>query len=1188
MGEATRRDIRAALLQDEAEALARLKQAAHLSAQERIRISATAATLVREVRDAGKPSVMESFLAEFGLSSREGIALMCLAEALLRVPDTKTIDELIQDKIASHDWSAHLGESASALVNASTWALMLTGKVLDDDKDEGIIAGLQSAVRRLGEPVVRNAARRAMREMGAQFVLGQDITEAMSHGDREIARGFTYSYDMLGEAAHTAADAERYALAYSQAIASIATRTTHNDIRDNPGISVKISALHPRYEFAQRDRVLGDLTLRVLSLAQEAKAACIGLNIDAEEADRLDLSLDVIEVVLSDKSLAGWDGFGVVVQAYGQRCLHVINWVHELAERLDRRVMIRLVKGAYWDYEIKRAQTLGLDGFPVFTRKPHTDVSYIACARRLLSISDRVYPQFATHNAHTVAAIIEMAGENRSRFEFQRLHGMGETLHDVVMQQYKTRCRIYAPVGAHHDLLAYLVRRLLENGANSSFVNQIVDEEIPAEVIARDPSEEADGIRNPFVTHPSALFSPRRNSQGWDLTDPLAIDAIEMRRGEFVSTTWAAGTGAAKAHAIHDPSAPEVRVGIVYETSLEQLPTMMKTACASAWSAIPVEERSAILRRAADLYEAHAHEFFALCAREAGKTLGDAVSEVREAVDFLRYYADQAAESETDTFLRGVIVCISPWNFPLAIFTGQVAAALVTGNTAVAKPAEQTPLIAARATALLHEAGIPVDALQLVIGGAQTGAVLVSDLRIAGVCFTGSTEVSQLIDRQLGYSAPDAMLISETGGLNVMIVDSSALPEQAVRDVIQSAFQSAGQRCSALRLLYVQADIEDSLLEMLYGAMDALSVGSPWDLATDVGPVINADAQADILGYLADVEQHGRLVKQVPVPDHGYFVPPSVVRVNGIEDLPREIFGPVLHVATFDNDALPQLLNAINARGFGLTFGLHTRIDRRVQYVLDHARVGNLYVNRNQIGAVVGSQPFGGSGLSGTGPKAGGPNYLPRFRRTGSTASEQLAMSPGTVSADAIMQAFDRLDKAVQCDLVSLQQHVEGEAADVLYAVVSFGTHTVDLPGPTGETNRLSLRPRGRILCLGPRPEALLAQVVQALSYGNVAVVVPDAGETTPPAVQTLASAGLPVEVLSGGLDVAALDTIEVDAVARADGNVGLRQRLANREGCRIPLIVERLNPAAYVHEHTLCVDTTASGGNATLLAKAG
>jgi len=779
-----------------------------------------------------------------------------------------------------------------------------------------------------------------------------------------VERGYTYSYDMLGEAARTEQDAARYHGAYAHAIAAIAVRAKSADIRENPGISVKLSALHPRYEFSQRDTMLPEMSARALQLAQAAKAANIGLNIDAEEADRLDMSLDVIEEVLSDPSLAGWDGFGVVVQAYTQRCAHVIDWLHALAERLERRIMVRLVKGAYWDTEIKRAQVLGLDGFPVFTRKPNTDVSYIACASKLLSMRERLYPQFATHNAHTAAAIIELAGNDRDSFEFQRLHGMGEALHDVVKQSEGTRCRIYAPVGAHRDLLAYLVRRLLENGANSSFVNQIVDEDVSPETIARDPFELSDGTTNPVVAHPSAIFKGRRNAKGWDITDPVEIARIETGRAEFAQKQWQAGiAGFSAPRSILNPSDPSDTVGAVHEAAPEQVRTELDIALAAAttWEATPVEERATILRRAADLYEAHSHEFFALTAREAGKTLLDAVNELREAVDFLRYYANQAKAAERELEARGAIVCISPWNFPLAIFTGQIAAALVTGNVVLAKPAEQTPLIAARAIELLYEAGVPENALRPVYGAGDVGASLVADSRISGVCFTGSTDVAKTIDRQLAQSAPDAMLIAETGGLNAMIVDSTALLEQAVGDIVASAFQSAGQRCSALRILYVQRDVEERLLEMLFGAMDSLSIGDPWALSTDVGPVINDQARAGILSYLAQAEGRGRMLKQLDTPmSDGHFVPPTVIRVNGINEMPREIFGPVLHVARFGSDDLSAVVDTINARGYGLTFGLHTRIDQRVQDIVDQAKVGNFYVNRNQIGAVVGSQPFGG------------------------------------------------------------------------------------------------------------------------------------------------------------------------------------------------------------------------------------
>ena len=1189
-----RSSIRAATLANEAEALARLTDTAALTPEARARISADAAALVREVRASSDPGMMEAFLAEYGLSTREGVALMCLAEALLRVPDAVTIDDLIQDKIAPHDWGAHVGDSGSLLVNASTWALMLTGRVLDDEDDDGVVGALRGMVRRLGEPVIRTAVGRAMREMGAQFVLGRDIREAMRRGEDLVEQGYTYSYDMLGEAARTAADAARYHGAYAQAIAAIAAAARSDDIRDNPGISVKLSALHPRYEVPKRATMLPEMIARLLQLAQAAKQAGIGLNVDAEEADRLDLSLDVIEAVLSDPSLAGWDGFGVVVQAYGPRAAFVLDWLHALATRLDRRIMVRLVKGAYWDTEIKRAQVLGLAGFPVFTRKANTDVSYIACARKLLAMRDRIYPQFATHNAHTVAAILDMAG-NRDGFEFQRLHGMGEALHEAVRAREGTRCRIYAPVGAHRDLLAYLVRRLLENGANSSFVHQIVDEDVAPETIATDPFLTADGTPNPAIDHPSAIFGEgRKAAEGWDFTDPADLARIDAGRAPFAAPhRWRAGPGDGgdgPVREILNPADPTDVVGTVTEATPEDVARAIGHAVAAqpGWAATPVADRAQMLRRAADLYEANAPEFFALTAREAGKTIPDAIAEVREAVDFLRYYAGQASAAEKDSEARGAIACISPWNFPLAIFTGQIAAALGTGNTVLAKPAEQTPLIAARAIALLHEAGIPAHAVQLLPGdGPAVGAPLTADPRIAGVCFTGSTEVARLIDRQLAQTAPDAMLIAETGGLNAMIVDSTALPEQAVRDILASAFQSAGQRCSALRLLYVQRDVEERVLEMLFGAMDELTVGDPWHLSTDVGPVIDAEARDGITAYCAEMEGAGRLLKRLDAPAAGTFTAPAVFRVSGIDEMAREIFGPVLHVARYDAERIDEVVAAINARGYGLTMGLHTRIDRRVQDVVDAAHVGNLYVNRNQIGAVVGSQPFGGEGLSGTGPKAGGPHYLPRFRRPAGPPASGAAAAGKAITADAVLAALpaagawpDRQDR-----VSALRAALRGKAAQAMSAAAALDPGPIDLPGPTGESNRLGLAPRGLVLCLGPDAAAALDQAVQALRTGNrVVAIAPGA----PAALAPLIEAGLPAAALDGTLDPAALTTLPLDAAAHAGPAPALRQALAARDGAIVPLITARLDPAAYAHERAVCVDTTAAGGNAALLARAG
>lgn len=1186
-----RAQIRLDTLADEAGALDRLVKLAALSPEDRRAVSGHGADLVRKVRGASDPGMMEVFLGEYGLSTSEGVALMCLAEAMLRVPDAETIDDLIQDKIAPHDWSTHLGHSDSMLVNASTWALMLTGRVIDEQDNPGVVGALRGVVRRLGEPVVRIAVGRAMREMGAQFVLGRTIEEAMENGKKARKSGHTFSYDMLGEAARTDEDARRYHGAYSQAIASISTRAQSDDIRENPGISVKLSALHPRYEFGQREKMLPVLTARTLQLARAAKDAKLGFNIDAEEADRLDLSLDVIEAVLSDESLAGWDGFGVVVQAYGPRAAHVIDWLHALATRLDRRIMVRLVKGAYWDTEIKRAQVLGLEGFPVFTSKQYTDVSYMACARKLLSVTDRIYPQFATHNAHTVAAVLHMAAGRVGDFEFQRLHGMGESLHNQVMKEAGTLCRIYAPVGAHRDLLAYLVRRLLENGANSSFVNQIVDEDVAPETIARDPIEAMQAqaaLSRKAIEMPSEIFPRRRNSRGWDVTDPADVAEIEAARAPFLAPyQW--GTHGL---AIRNPAHPDEVVGHIEEATAASAKVAVGAAVTaqSAWAALAVADRATILNRTADLYERDFGELFALAAREAGKTILDCVAELREAVDFLRYYAVEAEHAEKETQARGVIVCISPWNFPLAIFTGQIAAALVTGNAVLSKPAEQTPLMARKAISLMHEAGVPQDVLALLAGPGETvGAALTSDPRIAGVCFTGSTEVAKIIDRQLATTAaPDAMLIAETGGLNAMIVDSTALPEQAVRDIVASAFQSAGQRCSALRILYVQRDVEERLLDMLYGAMDALHIDDPLNIATDVAPVIDAEARDAINAYCERMEGEGRLLKQLDAPTTGNFIPPHCFRVNGIADMDREVFGPILHVARFDADQIDDVVDDINARGYGLTFGLHTRIDARVQQVIDRAATGNLYINRNQIGAIVGSQPFGGEGLSGTGPKAGGPHYLSRFRKR--VARPVNVVSGAVVDPAMVSKAASKLDNSewsARADRIgALRRALRGASPEAMAAAAALEQGPIDLPGPTGESNRLSLVAKGVALCLGPDADTALAQAVQALATGNAAVVIAPAARK---AVAVLIEAKLPIVAFDGSLSPDSLRTLDVDCIALADGELKkVREALSQRDGAIMPLITDLISPAAYAHERAVCVDTTAAGGNAALLAKVG
>ena len=1131
-------------LAPEAALIADLIAQANLSPQDRARISASGADLVDRIRASVKPGLMEVFLAEYGLSTDEGIALMCLAEALLRVPDATTMDALIEDKIAPSDWGRHLGKSASSLVNASTWALMLTGRVLDE-REPGVVGHLKAAVKRLGEPVIRTAVTRAMKEMGRQFVLGETIATAMKRAADLESKGYTYSYDMLGEAARTESDARRYHLSYSGAITAIASACKSNDIRANPGISVKLSALHPRYEIAKTDRVMAELVPRVRALAGLAKAAGLGFNIDAEEADRLSLSLKVIEAVLSDPSLNGWDGFGVVVQAYGRRAGAVIDWLHALATKLDRKIMVRLVKGAYWDAEVKRAQVLGLTSFPVFTRKQSTDVSYIAHARKLLGLTDRIYPQFATHNAHTVAAILDMATDT-SAFEFQRLHGMGERLHDIVLTDHKTRCRIYAPVGAHRDLLAYLVRRLLENGANSSFVNQIVDEDVPPAMVAACPLDAANRLMplaNPAIPAGPAIFGARKNSTGYDLTDSADLALIGAARipaqtTQLTACPRIAGESAPNpALQMHNP-ATNAAIGQVRAASAADVATAL--GAANPWSATSAD-RANILLKAADLFEANAGPIFACLAHEAGKTLADAVGELREAVDFLRYYAAGAATLTAPPL--GLFVCISPWNFPLAIFAGQIGAALAAGNAVIAKPAEQTPLIAALATDLLHRAGVPKSALQLLPGdGATVGAALTRDPRVNGICFTGSTATALKIRASMAdHLDPGAPLIAETGGLNAMLVDSTALPEQAVRDILASAFQSAGQRCSALRCLYVQEDVAETVQHMLFGAMDELSLGDPWHLATDVGPVIDAAAQADITDYIAAARSQGRVLYELTAPTTGTFIAPTVIRVKGIADMPREIFGPVLHIATFKATEIDKVVASINASNYGLTFGLHTRIDDRVQSIVEALHVGNIYVNRNQIGAVVGSQPFGGEGLSGTGPKAGGPEYLTRFTKPASPDFSPGVTTPPIGEKDAI--------------------------AAIQSAPRAQSVHAQNLPGPTGESNRLTTTPRAPILCLGPTASTALAQAEAVRRLGGIAVEVPNLRPETLTSLVTLGAA------LWWG------DAGSARAYAQA---------LSLRKGAILPLITAMPDAAHVLLERHVCIDTTASGGNAQLLAEVG
>jgi RHH-type proline utilization regulon transcriptional repressor/proline dehydrogenase/delta 1-pyrroline-5-carboxylate dehydrogenase len=1213
--------ITAAYRRPEPECVPFLIGQARLPAQQAADAQALATRLVEALRAKRTGGGVEGLIHEFSLSSQEGVALMCLAEALLRIPDRATRDALIRDKVSKGDWRSHLGSGASLFVNAATWGLMITGRLVATNSEAGLSSALTRLIGRGGEPLIRKGVDMAMRLMGEQFVSGETISEALANSRKFEARGFRYSYDMLGEAATTEEDAQFYYAAYEQAIHAIGKAAGGRGIYEGPGISIKLSALHPRYSRAQQERALNELLPRVRALAVLARRYDIGLNIDAEEADRLELSLDLLESLCFDAELAGWNGIGFVVQAYQKRCPFVIDYLIDLARRSRHRLMVRLVKGAYWDSEIKRAQVDGLEGYPVYTRKIYTDVSYLACAKKLLAAPDAVFPQFATHNALTLSTLYHLAGQNYypGQYEFQCLHGMGEPLYEEVTGRDKLNrpCRVYAPVGTHETLLAYLVRRLLENGANTSFVNQIADETIAVKDLVADPVETASkivplGAPHAKIPLPRQLYGAERpNSMGLDLSNEHRLASLSSALLASANTPWTAGPLLAEISAAHRPGATlEVRnpadardlVGTVTEATPEQAAAALQYALATApiWQATPIEARADCLTRAADLLEAQMHTLMGLVIREAGKSLPNAVAEIREAIDFLRYYAAQIrVEFSNDTHRPlGPVVCISPWNFPLAIFMGQVAAALAAGNPVLAKPAEQTPLIAAQAVRILREAGVPAGAVQLLPGRGETvGAALVGDARTRGVMFTGSTEVARLIAatlaERLDPSGKPIPLIAETGGQNAMIVDSSALAEQVVGDVLNSAFDSAGQRCSALRVLCLQEDVADRVLKMLKGAMRELAVGNPDRLSTDVGPVIDADAKRGIERHIEAMRAKGHPVFQLDLPtgcQHGTFVPPTLIELDSIAELEREVFGPVLHVVRYKRSALESLLKAIKATGYGLTLGVHTRIDETIAYVLERAHVGNIYVNRNVVGAVVGVQPFGGEGLSGTGPKAGGPLYLQRLlamRPSGVPAllasaliGEQSADADDTTHPAKVLKAA-RAWFAEQGDSAAVQR------CDAYLGGVLAGATAV-LPGPTGERNTYSLRPRGAVLCVCSTASGARAQWIAALATGNLAIFNTPIGAELVAALPASLKAHARVQEGEGG----AFDTVLFEG--DSDELRALARRIAQRPGPIVTVqgvasgaladgsddyALERL-----LAERSVSVNTAAAGGNANLM----
>jgi RHH-type proline utilization regulon transcriptional repressor/proline dehydrogenase/delta 1-pyrroline-5-carboxylate dehydrogenase len=1155
---------------------------------------AVARTLVENLRARrSRSGGVDALMHEFSLSSSEGVALMCLAEALLRIPDHATADALIRDKVSRGDWRAHLGRSQSLFVNAAAWGLMVTGSLVSTHSDEGLGRSLTQLIARGGEPLIRKAVDLAMRLLGQQFVTGQTIEEALANARDRRQLGYRYTFDMLGEAALTAADAAAYFSAYTSAIAAIGATNGGLGAEAGPGISVKLSALHPRYCRAQRGRVLAELLPRLRELCLLARGQDMGLAIDAEESERLDLSLELTERLAEDSALAGWDGLGVVVQSYQKRAPQVVDWVIDLARRCRRRLSVRLVKGAYWDSEIKRAQVEGQAGYPVFTRKMHSDACYLACARRLLAAADAIYPQFATHNAMTLASVREMArAAGVTHYEFQCLHGMGESLYDQVLgpDRLDVACRIYAPVGSHETLLAYLVRRLLENGSNSSFVNQILDPAIGIDDLLRDPVQQASedgGSPHPRIALPIDLFAPeRRNSAGLDLNDEATLLALEAAFAEARRLQWCAAPVLAdrsadggEVRAVRNPARLADVIGQVQDASRADLEAALAAAQAhtTRWSQTAAGDRAQLLDRVADLLEAHRDELMWLAVHEAGKTLANALGEVREAVDFCRYYASQVRAPGCDANGRplGVVACISPWNFPLAIFIGQVTAALAAGNVVVAKPAEQTPLIAAHAVRLMHRAGVPRAALQMLPGDGGVGALLVADARVRGVLFTGSTEVAALIDRLLAARSVDEeiVLVAETGGINAMVVDSSALPEQVVADVLASGFDSAGQRCSALRLLCLQEEIADRLLSMLHGAMHELSVGDPARLETDIGPVIDADARALLESHVARMLATRR-GERLPLPAataQGTFVAPTVIEIDALGELEREVFGPVVHVLRFRRGHLGALIEAINATGYGLTFGVHSRIDETIDFVTARIRAGNVYVNRNMIGAVVGVQPFGGLGLSGTGPKAGGALMLPRLRRCARApafaAIGGIAMPPALRDLQAWAEGAGHAELASHCAAL-------GRASALAWAL--------DLPGPTGESNRLRFTARGRVLCVAGSEQELLLQIAAALATGNRFVLCGPGAEA---ALARLPSAVRRQATIAADAGSAAAD-VALCAPAQA---AALRRLLAARDGPRVRVVTPLDDRGEYpiealVVEQTLTVNTAAAGGNASLM----
>ena len=1189
-----RQAVTDAYRRDEIEAVQDMLQRAQMTDEERNAASELARRLVTQVRSSRtKASGVDALMHEFSLSSEEGVALMCLAEALLRIPDNATRDRLIADKISEGNWKSHLNNSPSLFVNAAAWGLLITGKLTTNTSEKNMGSALSRMISKGGAPLIRQGVNYAMRLLGKQFVTGQTIEEALQNGKEREKMGYRFSFDMLGEAAYTEEDANRYYNDYVQAIHAIGKDAAGQGVYEGNGISVKLSAIHPRYSRAQHERVMSELLPRLKELFLLGKKYDIGINIDAEEANRLELSLDLMEALVSDPDLAGYKGIGFVVQAYQKRCPFVIDYLIDLARRNNQKLMIRLVKGAYWDSEVKWAQVDGMEGYPTYTRKVHTDISYLACARKLLDAQDAVFPQFATHNAYTLGAIYQM-GKGKD-FEHQCLHGMGETLYDQVVgpQNLGRRVRVYAPVGTHETLLAYLVRRLLENGANSSFVNQIVDENISIDRLIKSPFDTIaeQGIHlHPALPLPRDLYGKGRlNSQGVDFSNENVLQNLQEKLNQASSEDFHAASivngearNVGEAQPVRNPADHNDVVGTVSfaDAALAQEAIGAAVAALPEWSAKPASERADCLRRFADLLEQHTPALMMLAVREAGKTLNNAVAEVREAVDFCRYYANESENTlPKDAKAVGAIVAISPWNFPLAIFTGEVVSALAAGNTVIAKPAEQTSLIATYAVSLMHQAGIPTSALQLVLGAGDVGSALTGDARIGGVIFTGSTEVARLINKALSKRDDSPVLIAETGGQNAMIVDSTALPEQVCLDVLNSAFDSAGQRCSALRILCVQEDVADKMVNIIKGAMDELVVGKPTQLTTDIGPVIDAEAQQNLLAHINRMKGVAKAYHEVKTAadvdsNNSTFVRPILFELNNLNELQREVFGPVLHVVRYRVSELDQLIDQINAKGYALTSGVHSRIEGTVDHIRDRIEAGNIYVNRNIVGAVVGVQPFGGHGLSGTGPKAGGSFYLQRLVRTPEWVAPTLSRI-GQADEDALK----RLETLVHKLPFNAEEKKAAAAALGHARVRTLRKAETVLVGPTGERNSLSWRSPKRVWVHGGNLLQAFSALTELAAAGIQTVVEPN----SPLASYSADLDGL-LQVNSkpenaGISHVAAIEPLSSER----------KQELAGRDGALIRILPSEqgLDILQVFEEISCSINTTAAGGNASLMAVA-